>query len=173
MAFNISDFKSRLNAGGARANLFDVQLANPFGGDDKFTFTCKAAQLPASTMGVVETFYFGRQVKLAGDRQFAEWTVTVLNDEDFTVRNALERWMNTMNTHRGNLETSGGAAGYKRDATVNQYGKAGGAPIKSYKFEGLFPVEISTIELDWGTNDAIEEFTVTFQYDLWTSNTTS
>ena len=172
MAFNIGDFKSRLNLGGARANLFDCQISNPFGGDDKFTFTAKAAQLPASTIGLVETFYFGRQVKMAGDRNFAEWTVTILNDEDFVVRDAMERWMNSMNTHNGNLETAGGAQGYKRDATIRQYGKAGNV-IKTYKFQGLFPTEVSTIDLDWSTNDAIEEFTVTFQYDFWTANTTS
>jgi hypothetical protein len=173
MAFLVDTFKAALDGGGARPNLFEVQVTNPIdgGGDQKLTFTCRAAQLPASTIGTVETFYFGRQVKLAGDRTFAEWTVTILNDEDFVVRNAMERWMNAINGHISNLQLAPEIL-YKQQATVTQFGKSG-QRIKEYTFLGLHPTEVGAIDLAWDTNDTIEEFTVTFQYDYWVSGTTT
>lgn len=170
MAFNIQEIRSQLVGGGARPSLFQVTLQNPVNaaGDLKSSFMVRAAQLPASTLGFIEVPYFGRKIKVAGDRTFAEWTVTVTNDEDFLIRNALEEWSHNINTHETNVRGTGGAAPtlYKAQAQVIQYSKAGDA-LREYTFNGLFPIEISAIDLDWNATDAIEEFTVTFQYDWW------
>lgn len=170
MAFNINDIRSQLTLGGARNSLFQVQFNNPVnsGADVKQTFMCRTAQIPDSTLGVIEVPYFGRRMKLAGDRTFGDWTVTVINDEDFLVRNALEEWSNALNSLQGNVRTLGSASPllYKTTAEVTQFSKTG-VPIRVYKFNGMFPSVISPIDLDWGATDQIEEFQVTFQYDWW------
>jgi len=170
MAFNIQDIRSQLVGGGARASLFQVQITNPANGagDIKVPFMVKAAQIPASSLGQIEVPYFGRKIKIAGDRTFAEWTVTVINDEDFLIRNAMEQWMNSINSHAGNIREFGSASPllYKSNAQITQFSKTG-VPIREYTFNGMFPTEVSTIEMAWETTDAIEEFTVTFQYDFW------
>jgi len=170
MAFNIQEIRSQLVLGGARASLFQVQIANPANGagDIKVPFMVKAAQIPASTTGVIEVPYFGRKIKVAGDRTFAEWTVTIINDEDFLIRNAMEQWMNSINSHAGNIREFGSASPllYKSNAQITQFSKTG-VPIREYTFNGMFPTEVSAIEMAWETTDAIEEFTVTFQYDFW------
>ena len=168
MAFNISNFTSNFSGDGARPNLFEVDITRI---GQNFSFLCKAAQLPGSTIGLVEVPYFGRNVKFAGNRTFAEWTVTVLNDEDFAVRNALEILMQDINSHEENLAAVL-ADGYQFDALVKQYSKVGDI-IKTYEFKGMFPTDISPIELDWGSNDTIEEYQVTFAYQYWTSPTSA
>jgi hypothetical protein len=168
MPFNISEFTSTFTGDGARPNLFEVQI-NRLG--PNFNFLCKAAQLPGSTVGLVEVPYFGRNVKYAGNRTFADWTVTILNDEDFAIRNALELLMQDINSHEENLAAVL-ADGYQFDALVTQYSKVG-APIKEYTFRGMFPIDISPIELDWGANDTVEEYQVTFAYQYWTSTTSA
>jgi hypothetical protein len=117
---------------------------------------------------MIEVPYFGRKIKIAGDRTFAEWTVTLINDEDMIIRNAMEEWSNNINSHLGNLRSFGSASPtlYKANATVTHFGKTG-LPLRSYTFNGLFPTEVSPIDLDWNTTDTLEEFTVTFQYDHW------
>lgn len=171
MAFNISDMRSQLTGGGARPTLFEVQITNPINGvaDFKVPFMVKASSLPASTIGAVEVPYFGRKIKIAGDRTFEDWEVTVINDEDFAVRNAMEQWMNAMNSHVGNVRDTARLApeSYKTQAQIRQFSKVGGDPIREYTFNGLFPTNISAIETSWETNDTIEEFTVTFGYDWW------
>lgn len=166
MAFNISEMRSQLTYGGARQNLFQVDISNPANnaGDRKTRFMCQAAQLPGSDLGVIPVFYFGRQMKLAGDRTFAEWTVTIINDEDFLIRNAMEEWSNRINRLQRNVREIG--PGYKSQASVTQFGKDG-TKIRTYDFNGIFPSNISPIELDWSTTDQIELFQVTFQYDYW------
>jgi len=170
MAFNIQEIRSQLTLGGARASLFQVQIANPANGagDIKVPFMVKAAQIPSSTTGVIEVPYFGRKIKVAGDRTFAEWTVTIINDEDFLIRNAMEQWSNSINSHAGNIREFGSASPllYKSNAQITQFSKTG-VPIREYTFNGMFPTEVSAIEMAWETTDAIEEFTVTFQYDFW------
>jgi hypothetical protein len=153
MPFNITDFKGNFPFDGARPNLFEVNIP-VF--DQKLTFTAKAAQLPGSTIGTIEVPYFGRTIKMAGNRTFPEWTITVINDEDFVVRNQLEEWMSRINGHESNL------------AEVYQYGKQGNI-IKTYTFIDMFPADISPIDVSWDANDAIEEYAVTFQYQYWTS----
>jgi len=165
MAFNINEMRSQLTYGGARQNLFQVDIFNPANssGDAKTRFMCQAAQLPGSDLGVIPVFYFGRQMKLAGDRTFAEWTVTIINDEDFLIRNAMEEWSNAINRLQRNVREINR---YKSQATVTQFAKDG-SKLRSYDFNGIFPSNISPIELDWSTTDQIELFQVTFQYDYW------
>lgn len=168
MAFNIKEFQGQFQFDGARPNLFQVSIPQL---GQKFNFTCKAAQLPGSTLGMAPVFYFGREVKLAGNRSFPDWSVTILNDEDFLVRNVLENWMGKMNSHEGNIATNL-LADYSFDANVIQYGKKGDE-VKTYKFVGMFPVDIAPIDLDWGSNDSIEEYSVTFAYQYWTSDSSN
>lgn len=178
MSFNVSTFREKLAWDGARPNLFEVQIPRKnqwFNevSDGELKFLCRAASIPGSTIGVVNVPYMGREIKLAGDRTFADWTITVINDENFAYRSAFEFWMEGINTHRGNLRTgSGGVNDYVIDTvTVNQLAKNGPGTdpnvLRSYQFYGMFPIDISEITLDWGDNDSIEEFTVTFAYDYW------
>lgn len=165
MAFNINEMRSQLTFDGARQNLFQVQINNPANssGDAKTRFMCQAAQMPGSDIGVIPIFYFGRQMKVAGDRTFAEWTVTIINDEDFLIRNAMEEWSNQINRLQRNVRE---IARYKSVAQVTQFSK-GGDKLRTYEFNGIFPSNISPIEMDWSTTDQIELFQVTFQYDYW------
>ena len=173
MAFNVTQFRSQMTGDGARPNLFEVSIpfpgySSPGDAQSKTTFMCKTAQLPGSTVGVVPVQYFGRELKFAGNRTFADWTITVINDEDFAVRNAFERWMNGINTHRTNLRNAAALTptGYTQDAEVFQYGKDG-RRLKICKFIGLFPTDLTPIDVDWGSNDTIEEFSVTLTYQWW------
>jgi hypothetical protein len=167
LAFSINEFKSQLVGGGARPTLFQVQITNPILGvaDFKVPFLCKTASLPASSLGSYNVPYFGRQIKYAGDRTFEDWTVTIINDEDFSIRNAMEAWSNAINSHSSNTRAL--PQTYKSDAIITQYGKDG-TTLRTYNFQGIYPLTISEIATSWETVDAIEEFTVTFQYDLWT-----
>ena len=172
MAFNINDLRSQLTFGGAKSSLFQVQITNPINGlaDIKVPFMVKASSIPASTLSTIEVPYFGRKIKIAGNRTFAEWSVTVINDEDFLIRNAMESWMASINTHNGNVTTLASASPlqYKTQAQITQFSKTG-AVLRTYEFNGLFPVEISAMETNW-ESDGIQEFGVTFQYDWWSVN---
>jgi hypothetical protein len=166
MAFNITDFTSRFQDG-ARPNLFEVRISDLGEG---VTFLAKSAALPGSTIGVIELPYFGRAIKLAGNRTFAEWTVTIINDEDFAIRSLLEERMAVINGHETN--TSDGPItlnDYSFRGEVIQYARSGDELI-TYTFENMFPTDISQIDLDWGSNDMIEEYTVTFAYQYFTSS---
>lgn len=184
MPFNVNRFKQEgLQLGGARPSLFEVEFSDfPLGVgvsggvDRKLTFTARAAQIPAMTVDPVEVPYFGRKIKVAGDRTFADWTITVMNDEDFKVRSMFENWSNKINALISNRNSAGPSPeAYKVDAFVHQYGKAGrdsvnqkdGGIIRSYQFVGLFPTTIDAIALDWDNTNAIETFDVTFSYDYW------
>ena len=194
----ITDFRSKLTGGGARPNLFEVNLGN-FGGDgitgdwntnieQEFRFMCKAAQIPASTIASIDIPFRGRTLKVAGDRTIENWTVTVINDEDFKLRNAFEAWMNGI----ARLSNNTGATkpqDYMTDAFVHQLGRgysqgrfsgqnsqtAGNSsviPLKSYKFVDIFPVAVSSIELSYDSSDTIEEFTVEFAVQTFESLST-
>ena len=166
MAFNINQFKSELVGGCARPTLFQCQITNPVNttADIKVPFMVRAAGIPESTVGQYSVPYFGRQVKYAGDRTFADWTVTVINDEDFAIRNAMEEWMNFINSHDSN--SRGLPQQYKSNGQITQFSKDG-SPLRTYVFEGMFPIAIDGIQMDWSATDSIEEFSITFQYDLW------
>lgn len=170
MSFNVNEIRSQLTLGGARGALFQVQFSNPANpiADIKVPFLCRAAQLPESQLGTIQVPYFGRFVKLAGDRTFSDWTVTIINDEDFLIRNALEEWSNSINSRQNNLREFGSAAPllYKSTAEVTQFSKTG-VPIRTYKLNGIYPSVVTPIDLNWADTDTIEEFQVTFQYDWW------
>jgi len=178
MAFNVENFRAAMVRDGARPNLFECEINYPAGATISNSstvrrtarFMCRAAQLPSSTMGYVSVPYFGREVKLAGNRIFQDWTVTVINDENFSIRNSFEQWMSAINSHVGNRRQSTliSTNSYVANGKVFQYGKTGNK-IKEYVFRGMFPVDVSAVELDWGSNDTIEEFVVSFQYQYWTS----
>ena len=171
MAFKIDDIRSHLKLGGARPTLFQIELTSPFDSDlnNVAPFMTQASSIPSSSIPAIEVPYFGRKIKVAGDRTFDNWSINVINDEDFKVRHAMERWHNNINSLSGNLNTTGTSApnNYKSAAKVKQYAKSGGAPIREYKFYGLFPTEVSSIELSWADTDRIQEFTVTFAYDWY------
>jgi len=174
----VDDFKGVLTGGGARPNLFDVNINFPpfvstsSGNVTEVTnFLCKAAQLPGSTLGIIPIPFRGRQVKIAGDRIFEPWTITIINDTDFAVRDAFERWMNGINGHESNTGLTNPVV-YQSDMEVRQLDKEGNA-LKSYRIRGAFPTAITPIDLAYEANDTIEEFQVTVEYQYWTSNTTA
>lgn len=170
----VDDFKAKLRGGGARPNLFKVTLNFPGyaeGDVELASFMCKTAQLPGSTVATIPVPFRGRVLQIAGDRTFEPWTVTVINDTNMLVRDSMERWMNGMNSHSANLGLTN-PLDYQVDLTVDQLDKDSSI-IKRYVFRGAFPTSVSPIELDFGTNDTIEEFTVEFQIQYWESNTTS
>lgn len=172
MAFNISEFAAGgLPFGGARPSLFKAIIQTPAGVPNigqRFSLTCKAAQLPASTLSSIPIRYFGRETKFAGTRTFQPWQVAILNDEDFEIRQALETWSNLINRHEANLRDSAllTNASYRTTATVTQYGKTGNA-LRTYEFVNLFPLDVGAIELTWDNGEQIEEFGCVFDYDYW------
>ena len=173
---NINAFKAKLAGGGARANQFKVVMPFPgyaqVGGEiEEMAFLCKGTQLPGMSIPVLEVPFRGRKIKIAGDRTYADWTVTVLNDTNFKLRNAFERWSNGINNATDN-EGLTNPADYQVDAFVDHLDR-NGATIKSYTFRGLFPTEIAAIELTYDEAAAVEEFTVTMAYQYFESNTTT
>jgi hypothetical protein len=175
---NLSQFKNQF-LGGARANLFEVELQFPTGVDGgalaavKSRFLIKGAQLPASVIAPIEVPYRGRKLKVAGDRTFEPWTITVINDSKMEIRNAFENWMNLINRHTSNTSAySADPLGYYKDMHVKQLSRDASIPVKRYTFVGAFPTNISTIDLSYETNDAVEEFTVELNYQYWTSAST-
>ena len=192
----ITQFKSKLVGGGARPNLFEVEIpsfpvaagANAWRtGDsqesDMFKFMCKAAQLPASNIAEIAVPFRGRTLKVAGDRTFDTWTITVINDENFLLRNAFESWMQGISKNSNNTGATN-PADYMTYALVHQLGRGadrgassseastsvGGTsivPLKTYTFFDIFPTEISDIPLSYESTDVIEEYTVTFQVQYW------
>ena len=169
----ISDFKSKLKGGGARPNLFEVELTFPsiVGVQDEnevienSRFLVKAANLPASTVANIDIPFRGRILKIAGDRTFATWTITVINDTSFSIRSAFEKWMNTINKlNDGTGETD--PALYQVDAKVHQLDREG-RTLRKYVFKDVFPTNISAIDLSYETTDTIQEFTVEMQVHFY------
>ena len=180
-------FKGRMVGGGARPNLFECEMYFPDDAvpvntskdalSDKIRFLVKAAQLPASTLTQIDVPFRGRQLKIAGTRTYANWTITVINDIDFDIRTAFERWSNLINKHEDNAGIVN-PADYQQPMIVRQLGRSGvGGPVpvsdpnvpvlKMYQFYGSYPVNISEIGLDYATGDAIEEFTVEMAYQWY------
>lgn len=196
----LEDFKSRLIGGASRPNLFECELTFPSfatqsttaeGADNTRSaselsrFMIKSANLPASTVGVIEVPFRGRSLKIAGDRSFDVWTITIINDVDFTLRTSFEKWMNAINKHDDNSGLINPAQ-YQRDAIVKQFGRSSvqsanssvTSPtvssagdqipvLKAYKFYGVFPTSVSAIDLSYDATDSIEEFTVDLQVQWW------
>jgi hypothetical protein len=192
----ISGFKERLAGGGARPNLFEVELGSfpaPLQASwgtgagqesDTFKFLCKSAALPASNISPIEVPFRGRTLKVAGDRTIDAWTVTIINDEDFKLRTAFEVWMNSISKLTNNTGATNPAA-YMTDAFVHQLGRGAGElfsqtnseltngagikPLRTYKFYDIFPTNVSQIDLSYDSGDTIEEYTVEFQVQWWTA----
>lgn len=175
---NLTQFKNQF-IGGARPNLFEAEIyfpSNVAGGaiaSNKSRFLIKGAQLPSSVIAPIEVPYRGRKLKVAGDRTFEPWTITVINDSKMEIRNAFENWMNLINRHTSNTSSYGAAPlGYYKDLYVKQLTREDANPTKKYTFVGAFPTNISAIDLNYETNDAVEEFTVELNYQYWTSDST-
>ena len=181
----IDDFKANVASDFARPNLFQVDLAFPSGIINNASlvnlgkFTVRAANLPSSQIGVIEVPFRGRVLKIAGDRTFEPWTITVQNDSNFALRNAFEIWASSIQAYNENFTSAAGlgdqddSTGYFADMSVHQLArdiKDGEKPkvLKSYKFYNVFPSNIAAIDLDYVNNDAIEEFTVELQTQYWT-----
>ena len=166
----ITDFKSKLSGGGARSNLFEVVISFPSAAPadtnvlDKSRFLIKAVALPDSIINPLTVAFRGRTLKLAGDRTFATWTITVLNDTDFIIRSAFENWMNTINRVSDNTGVTD-TAEYTADAFVYQLDRDG-STLRAYRFYDLFPTSITSIPLSSDT-EAIQEFTVEMQVLYW------
>ena len=163
----ITDFKSKLIGGGARPNLFEVELAFPeeiaIDNDvkEKARFLVKAAALPASNITPIDVYFRGRILKIAGDRTFDTWTITVINDTDFAIRSAFEKWMNSINRLSDATGTNN-PADYQEDAYVHQLDRDG-STLRTYRFYDVFPTQISQVDLSYETVDTIQEFTVELQ----------
>ena len=173
---NINDFKAKLAGGGARANQFKVTMPFPgyaqVGGEiEDLAFLCRATVIPSMTVGNINVPFRGRQIKIAGDRTFEDWTVTVLNDTDFKLRNAFERWQNGINNMTDG-EGLTNPADYQVDLFVDQLDR-NGTTLKSYTLRGCFPTGIGAIDLGYDTNDAIEEFTVEWNYQFFEASGTT
>jgi len=172
MPFTITQFRSEISKQKnlARPNLFEVNVTGKAINNALVPFMAKIATIPPSTMVVVEVPYFGRQVKVPGNRTFDNLSITILNDENFSIRNKIEEWMAQMNSHVGNVQT-GALADLTTNTTVSikHYGVAGGNDsLGEWKFVNCFPVALGEIALDWGSNDTVEEYTVDWAYDYWT-----
>ena len=184
----LTDFRARMVGGGTRSNLFECEINFPAlvidnsstGAEGELSrktrFLIKAANLPASTLGVIDVPFRGRNLKIAGDRTFDPWTITVINETDFSIRNAFERWMNLINKNQdaaGKINPSE----YQTDAYIYQLGRANhdnkgkeseNIPVlKTYKFYGVFPSSVSAIDVSYDSSDTIEEFTVDLQVQWW------
>jgi len=166
----ISNFKSKLTGGGARSNLFEVVLTFPDTAQpdsavlEKARFLVKAANLPASNVSPIEVPFRGRILKIAGDRTFDSWTVTVINDTDFAIRSAFERWQNTINRLSDNTGLVN-PADYQADAYIYQLDRDG-TTLRSYRFYDTFPTQVGQIELAYD-QPGIQEFTVELQVQYW------
>ena len=205
-ASSITDFKNTLTGGGARPNLFYVEFPvlfndplkdadnNALTGEalataqqsnatknDQFSYLCKAAQIPASVVASIDVPFRGRILKVAGDRTYEPWTITVINDQNFNVRERFETWMQQIAQY---TDASGDAnpSNYYKTAKVHQLGRGGDAKsdltklngsglrtIKEYKFYDIFPTNLGAIELNYESTNAIEEFTVELQVNYWES----
>ena len=159
--------------GGARANRYKVMIDFPQGiGSSgvarKLSFSCKATKIPNSKIGFAPAAYMGRIIKFPGDMEFDDWTVTVYNDNDFSVRDAMTQWVDKMLGHESNVASPGwdNADMYMKTATVYQYDRSDNI-LKTYTVQGLFPIEVAAIDLGYEENDKIQEFEVTFAVSSW------
>ena len=186
---SITNFRDRLIGGGARPNMFEVNITLPEQvqglGDieQDMRFLVKAAEIPAANIGNIPVPFRGRVLPVAGDRTFDPWTVTVINDAQFNIRDAMEQWSNLINDlqfdvgdiNPADYQTKAEAFQLSRQDTGTGAGSASKGSriiqtLRTYNFEGIYPNAVSSIPLDYGATDQIEEFQVTFNYLFWTSN---
>ena len=161
----ISDFKNNFQ-GGVRPNLFQIIINAPIFGQMNLEFLGKATSIPASTVNKFEVDYRGRKLAVPGDRIFADWAVTILNDPDWVNRTKIEQWMNAITEHSQNISSLTAVHQYGQ-ASVTQLGRDGSV-LRSYRIQDCFPTECAAIELGMGSNDTVEEFVVTFAVNNFT-----
>ena len=186
---NIQSFRDRMIGGGARPNMFEVnidlpdQIGKDKNRDENMRFLIKAAEIPAANIGNIPVPFRGRVLPVAGDRTFDPWTVTVINDAQFNIRDAMEQWSNLINDLQFDVGDIN-PADYQTKAEVFQLSRqsqgSGGQSagkggeiiqtLRTYNFEGIYPNAVSSIPLDYGATDQIEEFQVTFNYLFWTTD---
>ena len=162
MATNIHEFQSKFK-GGVRPNLFLCRVQPATSSLPDFEFHCKGTSLPASTVGNIDVPYHGRQLKVPGDRTFADWTATIFNDSGMIIRGHFEEWMAGMQAHEENTSSLSNPYG---SATVTQLARNGG-DMRSYHITSMYPTEVAAIDLAWDSNDAVEEYAVTFAVNHW------
>ena len=170
----VDDMKAKLVGGGARPNLFKVTMAFPSyvtANVELASYMCKATSMPASTIAPIPVPFRGRTLQVAGDRTFDPWSVTIINDTDFNVRNSFEQWMNGINQHKQNTGLTQPSS-YMADMIVEQLDKDG-TTKKTYNIRGCFPTNLGAIELSYETGDTIEEFEVELQVQYWESDKTT
>ena len=171
MAFSVANFRDNLQFGGARPSLFEVQVTDPGLGiglnGNKFTFSCKAAQLPSSVIAQIDVPFRGRQLKIAGDRTFENWNITVIQESSMEVRNSFERWLNGINEHVNGTGLVN-PVDYQADMLVEQLDRNDNV-IKSVNIRGAFPVNLGAVELSYETTDALAEYTIEWAYQYWES----
>jgi len=170
----VDDMKAKLVGGGARPNLFKVTMAFPSyvtANVELASYMCKATSMPASTIAPIAVPFRGRTLQVAGDRTFDPWSVTIINDTDFNVRNSFEQWMNGINQHKQNTGLTQPSS-YMADMIVEQLDKDGTVE-KTYNIRGTFPTNLGAIELSYDSENAIEEFEVELQIQYWESDKTT
>jgi len=166
--FSIDTFRQKLN-GGSKANLFKIEIkVNEIGGIDgvdlnDLTILCKSGAIPAFTLGIIEVPFRGRRIKIPGDRTYADWTATFVNDDSQNIRKSFDNWMNNIINVDGENSLRDSTSSYRCTIVVNQL-RPDGTTARTYELYDAFPTDVSAIDLSYDTTDAVQEFTVTFQY---------
>jgi nucleoid DNA-binding protein len=168
---DVERFKSAVQSL-ARPNLFQVTLTFPTGSDEITQFLCKGASIPTRTIGNFKVKYqASRSIVFPGDTSFSDWSVSVYNDLNYTVRKRLEAWAELINGAVDN-KSEIVANNVKRNMRVDQLDGQHNI-IKTYHMIGCLPTDVGgTIRLSWDSADTPEEYDVTFAYDYWESETT-
>lgn len=162
MANGIDQFIGSLSKGGMRPTLFEVALNSPFGDYDDITFKCKATSVPAENIGVIEVPYKGRTAKIAGDRTYNEWTITIIGEEGLQVRKTFEEWMKNINDPEANVSAVNRPQDYMVSGTITTLSKDG-TESAQYELRGVWPSVINEVALAWDSVDTLAEFDVTLQ----------
>ena len=197
MPFNIRDIKAGLIYDGARESHFSIDIIFPaslsriFGSipsvglnsegnlngtisvEQKIQYTGRSSSFPASVNEPITVDYFGRPMKLAGNRTFDDWTVNFYNDEDFVIKNTFDNWLAAINGHENNVRQPRFGVGrsqldYKASGLIHGWDKTGTKILKSVEMVGMFPINVGEISADWSSNE-VQTFDVTFAYDYWQS----
>lgn len=165
---DIAGFIQNFAGGGIRTNLFKVSGLIPgYANNQAISFLCKAAQIPASSLGIIEVPYRGRRIKLPGDRTFQDWSITVISDAGMTLRSAFEAWSAIFNSHVSNIGTNDFMNANNMPIWSVTQLQRNGTALRTYNFIGCFPSEVGAIDVSFENNDQIAEFPVTLQYSYW------
>lgn len=161
--FDVSTFLQNLKKGGLRPSLFSITMSSHEGNIQGAEFACSASKMPASKLGEAETHFMGRAIQLPGVREYEDWTVTVIADEDNAIRAVFERWIDAINGAENNVNTIGSTYGHMQQATVVTWSKYNGSQQSVYTMNGIWPTNVGDIELSWEKGNEIATFDVTFR----------